>query len=156
MQRKQQLMPPLIQQVCRCRDSYSSSAADARWYAATSGFMALCAVALPGLSPPTSIQIAGPLRGFHQRPVLMEFPTSPNPLHHQRGAVATENEIMSTHSQNIWTQFSPNTGSTGGSTNNNRAQPKTISDTLQKWPYRTYIFKWIILPQRWEKFTFCE
>lgn len=51
--------------------------------------------------PPTSIQIAGPLSGFHQRPVLMEFPTSPNPLHHQRGAVATENEIMSTPSQNI-------------------------------------------------------
>ena len=148
-------MPPLIQQVCRCRDSYSSSAADARWDAATSGFMALCAVALPGLHPPpTSIQIAWPLRGFHQRPVLMEFPTLPNLLHHQRGAVATENEIMTTHSQNIWTQFSPSTGSTGSSTNDNRAQPKTRSVTLQKWPYRTYIFKRIILPQRWEKMYF--
>ncbi len=42
---------PLIQQVCRHQDSYSSFAVDARWEAAASGFMALCAAALPGLSP---------------------------------------------------------------------------------------------------------
>lgn len=76
MQRKQLLMPPLIQQVCRHWDGYSSSAAEVRWEAASSGFMALCA----GLSPDPCL-VWRAIKVFSSGPTLMEFPTSPAHSH---------------------------------------------------------------------------
>lgn len=83
MQRKQLLMPPLIQQVCRQPDGYSSSAGgglDER--RPHQGLWPCVSVFLT--PPPTSVQIGEPLRRFHQGPALMEFPTSSARSHSTR------------------------------------------------------------------------
>ena len=138
MQRRQQLMPPLIQQVCRQRESYSSSAADAQWEAATSGFMALCVVALPGLSPDLNPDCTA-INGFSSGALPNGVSNFSNSLWCQWGAVATEKEIMPKQSQDIWTRFSPNIESVDSFNKQKCSTIKTANVTLQKLPYRTYI-----------------
>lgn len=83
MQRKQLVMLSLIQQVCRQQGGYFSSAAEVRRAAAAAAsfaFMALCVLALPGLSLDLALDwraikvFSSGMGGW--RSALMEFPTS--------------------------------------------------------------------------------